>query len=305
MKQDIYDDYKDYTADGIVVLAYGVLALVYGITAYALLYLFFNEDLAIRSTYFVLSGYALFCVCAASYRLSSSAAYSYAVRQGIILLWMSCGAAIAIWAFLHALEYSFHTMALPVQLGMMSGLAVTALTILADWEAKLYPQIRSWYVSLFAGMGFLGTCIVAVIDKSLGLLPQWYIVFWGLFLVFVGKRQSIYKVMNYFWGFWFVSAVGWHIIVKGENLVYATMYIPIGVLVLLFCNFFPRESIRFQAIWSALKRVAIWLLLALVGVLLAQMMSDNSIALVTRSLRGLAMIGFAMLLVVWRKSSRS
>ncbi|WP_301860394.1 hypothetical protein, partial [uncultured Megasphaera sp.] len=68
--------------------------------------------------------------------------------------------------------------------------------------------------------------------------------------------------------------------------------------------FLPRESIRFQAVWSVVKSMALWLLLALAGVLLAQMMSDASIALLTRSLRGLAIIGLALMLVVWRKSNR-
>lgn len=297
MSKDMYDE-----CDGYYVVN-GMAALIFGAVAHAVLYLIFDEDRAIHSTYFVLSGYILLCMCSVCRRLSFSAAYSHAVRQGLVLLWISCGATVISWSFLHVLEYSFHTMALPVQLGVLSGLAVTAIDTLSDWGVKLYPQIRSWYISLFAGMGLLGTCIVGVIDK--GLLPEWNLLFWGLFLVFVGKRQETYTSVLYSWGLWIALGFYWQVIIKEADLVSASMYVPIAVFVLLFFDFLPRESIRFQVIWSVVKRMALWLLMALVSVLLAQMMSDASIALLTRSLRGLAMIGFALMLIVWRKSNRS
>lgn len=296
MNKDMYDEYDGYY------VVNGMAALIFGAVAHAVLYLIFDEARAVHSTYFVLSGYVLLCLCSVCRRLSFSAAYSYAVRQGLVLLWMSCGATVISWAFLHILEYSFHTMALPVQLGVISGLAVTVIDTLSDWGVKLYPQIRSWYISLFAGMGLLGTCIVVVIDK--GLLPEWNFLFWGLFLVFIGKRQETYTSVLYSWGLWISLGFYWQVIIKEADLVSASMYVPIAVFVLLFFDFLPRESIRFQVIWAALKRMVVWLLMALVSVLLAQMMSDASIALLTRALRGLAMIGFALMLVVWRKSNR-
>lgn len=292
-------DRSDEYDEGCVIC--GVMSLLLSGILYAVLSLFFNESLAIRSAYLVLSGYILFFMCSLSCFLSSCVSISHNIRRGIVLIWISCSATIISWLFLRILGHSLPTMALPIQLGVISGLAVTAFDILSDWIAELYPETRSWYISLASGMGILGTCVILVLDKR--LLPEWNLLFWGVFLAFFGKRKKLYRAL-YPWVFGLFSVLYFNILVEGENLPQAVMDILFIVLLWLEWDSLPRESRRFRAIWPVLKQIAIWIFLAMAGVLLAQMMSDATIMLIDRSFRGIAMIGFAMLVVFLRKSNR-
>ena len=286
------DVYEDWVTDGVVTGAVGLVL-------YAGLYLVFNEALAARSAYFILCGYVLFFVTGLCNYLDTCWKGSRIAYRGLLWLCMSCGATISCWAFLHVLGHSFPTMALPVWMGITTGLAVMVLDILSDWGDTLYPQVCRNYLLVFLAVWNMVNIIYFFAGHV--VLTGWNILFWGIFLALFGKNRDICKQLQRCGG----GFVVWSIldVLQDKDMLVTALIILLLIPFFLFWQFLPKEFIRFQVIWSVVKRMAVWLLMALVSVLLAQMMSDASIDLLTRSLRGLAMIGFAIMLVVWRKSN--